>query len=243
MRKHHSYLVASFIAFALTGVSAARAQSTADPSGHWEGSVQIPGNSVPFAIDLARDSKGQWIGAFTGADVKGLPLTKIAVTGPSVMFQANSEQPFNGELSADGKTLAGTIILSGYSLPLAMTRTGDGRVDPLPTSAPIGRNLEGTWEGTLQASRGPMRLVLTMTNEANGRATGRVVSVDEGGLLLPVVITQNGSKVSYAMTVLTGSWAGELSGDGKELSGTYTQGETSLPLTFHRAESGKQERQ
>jgi hypothetical protein len=62
-------------------------------------------------------------------------------------------------------------------------------------------------------------------------------------LLLPVVITQNGSKVSYAMTVLTGSWAGELSGDGKELSGTYTQGEASLPLTFHRAESGKQEKQ
>jgi hypothetical protein len=233
------FVASLVIVFASGGASGARAQSAIDPSGHWEGSVQVPGNSLPFAIDLGKDDKGQLIGTLTAADVKGLPLTKISMSGRSLTLQANSEQPFSGELSADGRTIAGSVILSGYSLPLELTRTGDAHIDPPPTSAPISRELEGTWEGTLQAGRGPLRLVLTMANEANGRATGRLVSVDEGGLLVPVVITQNGSSVSYTSTAVPSSWAGVLSADGKELTGTFTQGPASLALTFRRAESAK----
>jgi hypothetical protein len=131
------------------------------------------------------------------------------------------------------------VILSGYSLPLELTRTGDARIEPPPTSAPLGSELEGRWEGTLKATQGPLRIVLTMTNQPGGRAIAHIVSVDEGGLMIPIVITQNGRQVSYVATALPMSWAGELSADGNELPGTFTQGSSSLPLIFRRAGSTK----
>jgi hypothetical protein len=236
-----NHLLLSAVSLLLFGPPATYAQTAPDPSGHWKGSLEIPGQSLPVEFDLAKDPTGHFVGTFTGSDVKNLPLTKIAVSGRSVALQATSEQPFNGELSADGRTIAGTVILSGYSLPLELTRTGDARVEPPPTSAPIGSELEGTWEGTLNATRGPLRIVLTMTNRPDGRATGNIVSVDEGGLMIPVVITQNGRNVSYTATALPSSWAGALSADGNELAGTFTQGSFGLPLNFRRAaaERGK----
>jgi hypothetical protein len=239
MRTNHRRPSAiAFALLSLCGVSVARAQSAADPSGHWKGSVEIPGQTLPFEFDLARDPKGQFAGTISGTDVKNLPLTKVAISGRSVTLQASSQQPFKGELSADGKTITGTVVLSGYSLPLELTRTGDARIEPPPTSAPIGKELEGVWEGALNAGRGPLRLILTMANQPGGRATGQIVSVDEGGLMVPIVITQNGSSVSYVATAVPSSWAGVLSADGNELTGTFTQGPVSLPLNFRRGPAG-----
>jgi hypothetical protein len=238
MRTNHPRATAIVFALLLGGAPAAHAQTAPDPSGHWKGAVEIPGQTLPIEFDLAKDTKGQFVGTITGTDVKNLPLTKVAVSGRSVALQASSEQPYRGELSADGRTITGTFILSGYSLPLELTRTGDARIEPPPTSEPITRELEGTWEGTLQANKGPLRVILTMTNQPGGRATGQIVSVDEGGLMIPIVITQNGSSVSYVATVVPSSWAGVLSADGRELAGTFTQGPASLPLNFRRAVAG-----
>jgi hypothetical protein len=232
---------ATAIALALLlpcGASAAHAQTALDPSGHWKGSVEIPGQTLPFEFDLAKDANGHLVGTISGRDVKNLPLTKVAVSGRSVTLQASSEQPYSGELSTDGRTITGTVTLSGYSLPLELTRTGDARIEPPPTSAPIGKELEGSWEGTLNASRGPLRIILTMANQPGGRATGHIVSVDEGGLMVPIIITQNGASVSYAATAVPSSWAGMLSADGNELVGTFSKGPASLPLTFRRAAAG-----
>jgi len=241
MRMTHPRATVVAFALFLGGASAAHAQAMPDPSGHWKGSVEIPGQTLPFEIDLAKDAKGQFVGTLTGTGVRNLPLIKVVVTGRSVMLQASAEQPYNGELSADGKTISGTVVLSGYALPLEFTRTGDARIEPPPTSDPISKQLEGTWEGTLSANRGPLRLVLTMANQPAGRATGQLVSVDEGGLMIPIVITQNGSSVSYVASAVPSGWAGVLSADGRELAGTFTQGPATLPLNFRRvaAEVGK----
>jgi len=234
MRRDCFRVAASIVVLALAGASAAGAQP-ADPSGHWEGTVEIPGRSLPFAFDLGKDAAGQLIGTISGEDVRNLPLTKVAVTGRSVTLQASPQQPFTGDMSADGRTISGAVVLSGYSLPLELRRTGDARIEPPPTSAPIGKELEGTWEGTLNTGRGPLRVVLTMANQSGGRAAGHIISVDEGGLLIPIVITQNASSVSYVATAVPSQWTGVLSTDGRELAGTFTQGSTSLPLNFRRS--------
>ena len=57
------------------------AQTAVDPSGHWEGTVQLPSMPVNVEIDLAKNSKGELAGTFSQpADgVKGLPLSTVAV--------------------------------------------------------------------------------------------------------------------------------------------------------------------
>src|SRR5882672_3667886 len=123
MSTNHRRPSAIVFALLLCGASIVSAQSAADPSGHWKGSVEIPGQTLPVEIDLAKDANGHFAGTLTGTGVRNLPLIQVVVTGRSVTLQANAKEPFNGELSADGKTLSGTVVLSGYSLPLEFTRT------------------------------------------------------------------------------------------------------------------------
>jgi hypothetical protein len=214
----------------------AHAQAPVDPSGHWEGAIQIPGrDDVRFEVDLARRDAGDVAGAMSAADQKGLPLTKVAVEGRSITFQARSDQPFNAVLSQDGKQMSGSATLSGYSLPFGLNRTGDARLEPALTSPSVGKELEGTWNGTLAINGMSLRLVLTVMGQSGGAAIARIVSLDEGGLTVPALITQKGTSVNYEQKGVAGSYAGTLNADGTELVGTWTQRATSLPLTFRRS--------
>src|SRR5207237_822391 len=152
-RSHRIFIVLA--AFGLASISPLRAQTIADPSGHWKGELQAPGMAVAFEVDFVRNA-----GGYTGAvsipspKLKGLPLTKSA------------------------------------------------RV----TSA-----LEGDWDGTLEANGMSLRLELSLANHADGTATGHVVNVDQGGLRIPLTVTQNGAAVKLDFTVLAGaSFSGTL---------------------------------
>jgi hypothetical protein len=212
------------------------AQTEVDPSGHWEGSIQIPGGEVAFEVDLARNGRGELSGTIgnPGQHIKGLPLRAVVVDGTSVSFDARRDQPLNGIVSADGKSMSGDATLSGFVLPFSLSRTGAARIVAPVRSAPIGKELEGTWNGTLHAGGTSMRLVLTMANHADGTATARLISLDEGELEVPVEIRQEASSVTLVNSVVVSSFVGALSSEGTELAGTFTQGPATLPLTFRR---------
>ena len=225
-------LVAALLLMPASGL---RAQTAADPSGHWEGAIDIPGNSIQFELDLAKNGAGELMGVVTSRDAKGgLPLARIAVEGRSVTFYARSDQPFHGVLSPDARSISGDTTLSGYTLPFSMSRTGDARIEPPATGAPITRELEGTWNGALTVDGTALRLVLAMSNQPGGLSVGRMELVDEGGLIVPVVIAQSSSRVNVELRGVRGSYTGTLNGDGTELAGTWTNGSISVPLTFRR---------
>ncbi len=217
-----------------------RAQTAVDPSGHWEGAVQAPEMEVKIEIDLAKNSKGDLAGTFSNPaqNLKGLLLANFAVDGRSVSFQIKGSAPadrtFKGALSADGTSMSGEYTQGGYTIPFSMTRTGDPRIEPPAKSAPIGKELEGTWNSTLEVKGIQRRLVLTMSNQPDGTATGTFVNVDEG-LEIPIAtITQNASSVTLDVKAVGGSYSGALNPEGTELVGTWTQGPAALPLTSPR---------
>jgi hypothetical protein len=220
--------------------SGLRAQTAADPSGHWVGSIEIPGRIIDLQTDFAKNNSGQLAGAITvQSDPTGdgvpFPLNRIDVDGKSVTFYARSDQPFHGVLSGDGTMMSGTTTLSGYELPFGLRRTGDAQLAPAPTSAAVGRELAGDWNATLDVAGQEFHFVLTIANQPDDTTIARIVDLDEGGLVVPVVITQKASHVSYESRGVLSSYTGELNAAGTELAGTWTQGEASAPLNFHRA--------
>ena len=225
------------IALLLVSVSFARAQAPVDPSGHWEGSVLIPGMDSIFELDLAKLRNGEFVGTINvpAESIKGLPLRTVVVDGRSISFNARRDQPFEGTISADSKSMSGNYTLSGYVLPFTLTRTGDAETLEPARSGPISKELQGTWNGTLDANGMSMHFVLTMANQADGTATARVISLDEGELEVPLVVTQKGSSVVLRDDVIPSSFAGTLNADGTELAGTFKQGSAALPMTFRRA--------
>jgi hypothetical protein len=217
------------------------AQPAAGPSGHWEGTIQASGMDVPVEINLAKNSQGALAGTFgqPAQHLKGLPLASVSVNGTSVTFQikggAPGDRTFKGTLSADGTTMSGDFTSrQAGTVAFTLTRTGDARVEAPPVSAAIGKELEGTWTGTLDVNGMQLRLALTTSNEPDGTATGSLVNLDEG-LELPITaIVQKASAVTFEVRAIGGSYSGALNAEGTELTGAFTQGALVAPMTFRR---------
>jgi hypothetical protein len=225
--------------FLLSAVSLS-AQPAVDPSGHWEGTVQVPDTPMKIEIDLAKNGNGVLAGTFgqPAQSIKGLPFSTVAVEGRTVrlVLKAGAAMStFQGVISEDGKSMKGEVTQRGESAPFTLTRTGDARIAPPPKSPPIAKELAGTWNGTLVSPERQMRIILTMSNQADGTATGTIASPDGSGMEIPIAIAQKGSNVTVQAPSVDVTFVGVLSTDSTELAGTWTQGPSSLPLTFRLA--------
>ena len=223
----------------LASVSSVRAQGV-DPSGHWEGTLPVPNMELKVEIDLARNSRGIFAGTFgqPAQGVKGLPLSSVAVEASTVRFVVkggSDAATFDGALSADGTAISGTVTQSGFTIPMKLSPTGDARIAPAPKSAPIAKELEGTWNGALDVNGAAMRLVVRMANQPDGTAAGTVVSPDGSGVEIPIGMTQNGSAVTIEIPSVGASYVAVLNPAGTELAGTWTQGSSAFPLTLKLA--------
>ena len=91
----------------LLSAPATYAQS-ADPSGHWVGTVNMPTMEIAVEVDFVKSASGLFSGTLSTPPQKvfGLPLSKVDVTATSIAFAARTDQRFAGALSADGNTIA-----------------------------------------------------------------------------------------------------------------------------------------
>ena len=166
----------------------------------------------------------------------GLPLASVTVDGRSVSLEIKTGaggEAFKGALSADGRSLSGDFLVSVYSVPFSLTRTGDARIEPAPRSPAIDKALEGAWSGTLDVDGRELPVVVTMTNHADGTATGDWAN--DGGVRIPITIAYQGSSLTLGTTVSTGSYFGTVSAQGTEIVGVFTEGALNAPLTLRRA--------
>jgi hypothetical protein len=96
------------------------------------------------------------------------------------------------------------------------------------------QGLAGDWEGTLSAGGGQLRLTLHVTKTDDGLYLGKLISVDQGNAEVPLgKAAVDGRSVTMEFPAVGGNFKGELSADGAQLAGQWTQG-TPLPLTFQR---------
>jgi hypothetical protein len=218
--------------------SLASAQPGAGPSGHWEGSIQVPGQELEIEIDLAMAGQ-KWDGTISipAQGMKAFPLSTITVQGETVSFALKGipgDPQFKGTLSKDAKSLSGDFTQGGGTVPFTLARTGEAKIEPAPKSTPITKSLEGSWEGALNVDGTTLRLVLKLSSQPDGVAAGTLVSVDQGNAEIPIAtIVQNGAQLKLLIPSIVGSYEGELKDD--QLTGTWTQGPRSLPLVFKRS--------
>ncbi|HTR01016.1 MAG TPA: hypothetical protein VMH83_13540 [Candidatus Acidoferrum sp.] len=112
---------------------------------------------------------------------------------------------------------------------------------PAPAAKPAAKSaakqaaaLEGTWQGTLTAPNGiKLRIVFEITRDAKGTYNATLTSVDQGGAKLPVESTElKDGQVTMSLPAIMGSYAGKLASN--ELTGTWSQGGSSVPLNLTR---------
>jgi hypothetical protein len=187
-------------------------------------------------INLARKG-AEWFGTISipQQGTKGLPLAEVTVKNETVTFAikgAPGDPRFSGALSNDGKTISGTFTQGGGSLPLSLAWKGEPKFEIPEKSTPVTKDVEGTWEGTLEVNGTTLRLRLSLAN-GSPAATGVLVSLDQNNVEIPIsTITQGNGRVKLILSTISGAFDGELKGG--ELVGTWTQGPLSRPLVFKR---------
>jgi uncharacterized protein (TIGR03435 family) len=108
---------------------------------------------------------------------------------------------------------------------------------PTPAAAPAQaanlKDIADTWQGTLHAGR-DLRTVVKISKDGKGGYAAVFYSIDQGAQPLKAdSVTLDGSAV--AIKLFFGSFAGNLSPDGKTIDGNWTQGPNPLPLVLTRA--------
>jgi hypothetical protein len=221
----------------LLATAAIQARQTAPPpSGQWVGTLPA-GPGLEMEINLARKG-AEWYGTISVPQqgTKGLPLGEVTVKGQTVAFAikgAPGDPRFSGVLSDDGKTISGTFTQGGGSLALSLAWKGEPKFEVPQKSTPVTKDLEGSWEGTLDVNGTTLRLRLNLANGPAG-ATGVLVSLDQNNVEMPIsTITQDSGRLKLILSMISGTFDGELKGG--ELTGTWAQGPISRPLVFKRA--------
>jgi uncharacterized protein (TIGR03435 family) len=105
------------------------AQSTPDLAGNWQGTVEAGrGFRIVLKISPADQSpagKGAWQGDFYTmgpAGTRELDVQSMALEGTSLRLRFRPDGNFDGKLSADGKSIIGTLRVGGISYALNLVR-------------------------------------------------------------------------------------------------------------------------
>lgn len=97
------------------------------------------------------------------------------------------------------------------------------------------QSLADTWQGTLHAGQ-DLRIVVKISKADDGGYKAVFYSIDQTGEGIPVTkISQDGTAVTFSVSLIAGSYDGKLSPDEKTITGNWTQGPTPVPLVLTRA--------
>ena len=125
--------------------------------------------------------------------------------------------------------LGGGLITSLCSTPAALAQAA---------TADATRKIDDTWQGTLhvpQAGR-DLRIVVKVKKDDKGALQVSNYSIDQGGAEMKADSASfEDSILKFAIQGIDGKYEGKMSGDGKSIAGTWTQGPGSLALLLERA--------
>lgn len=227
------------VSLAVLAASPVTAQSPADPTGHWEGTVTAPMGQIDFEIDVVRDGSGTLVATYAqkATGVRGLPLTQVTLEGRSLTFVlfagGQGGGSFKGDLLPDGKTISGDVRATMGSAPFMLYRTGTATMLPKVTNTAVSKSLEGRWTGTIDAAGTQIGLILTVTNRPDGTASVLLAQEIRPGVQVDAALKENGAAISFEVPATSATWTGTLDGD--SLKGTWSQPGGSLPLTFTKS--------
>ena len=218
--------------------AAAVLAQAADPAAaRWDGTLQLPGREYRLVIDLAQNAQGQWMGStvIPNLGVKGAPLSDISVTGSAVSFAVKDVLggvKVRGNLTADGFT--GTFEQGGNAAPFALQKAGPPQVELQRQSTSVAKEMEGDWEGDMMFIDHNVHVRLSLANQAEGRATGKLFLTGRREVNLDVaMVTQESDLLTLEAPEASLIYDGRFRSG--EISGTWQQGPFEFALVLHRA--------
>ena len=221
---------------------AAPLTTDAGPAGHWEADIIGDGpRTNRVTLDLAKNSKSEWIASMgvPSQNMTGMVVTDVAVNGKSVKFVAVELMmaSFDLTLGPEG-TMKGTVL--GHSAhPVEFKRTGEAKVELIPASPAVSKELEGDWEALIGPPNGAFQMAFHFKNQPDNTVAAtmdsRNASRNFNAVGMPLNdVKQTGQKVEFGIKIGGGSFQGTMNKEGTEIAGQLNAGPTPTPLTLRK---------
>jgi hypothetical protein len=158
------------------------------------------------------------------------------VNGTSVSFVAVEMMMTKFDLTlGTGGIMKGTIRAQQgppNSASVEFKRTGEAKVELIPVSPAVSKELEGDWEGTLGAS---FPMIFHFKNQPDKTVSATMDSPARNALAIPLNdVKQTGQKVEFGIKVAHANFKGTLNREGTELSGQFGHEQDIVQLTLKK---------
>jgi hypothetical protein len=212
------------------------------PDGHWEGSVPADGDysrPIGISLDLSKNAKLEWVASMgvPAQNATGLVVQNITVNGASVSFLAVElmMSKFNLTLGAGG-TMKGTITPQmGPPFDVEFKRTGEAKIEQLPASPAVSKELEGDWEATLKGPGASFPMIFHFKNQLDKTVSATMDSPVRNAMAIPLNdVKQSGRNVEFGLKVAHASFQGTLNQEGTELAGQFIHEGAGTAMTLKR---------
>lgn len=239
------FLLICALSVLIFSVAGCKKPAAADIQGAWEGTLQAGELALRLVLKISRAADGSYTATADSIDqgMRDIPVTSIVVNQTNVKLELKGlVSSFSGEIKNRGTELAGNWEQAGQSLPVVFKKTTQPSTipDAMPAQAYAprkGSDLQGYWKGALEIGRVKLRLGLKLAEAADGRLQGTIYSIDQGGKDLPITaVRYTKPALRLELDGIGGLFEGNLSADGSEIAGDWTQGGRTTPLVFKRGE-------
>ena len=211
----------------------AAAQDAPDIAGTWSGAVTVPTGDLRLVLYVERGADGSLkakIESFDQNPGNKAEVTAITVADGTLEFTvAPISAHYKGTWDPAAQRWHGTLT-QGQEMPLDFVRGA-------PPPSPVIAGLDGVWVGAIERNGVRLRQVLNIRT-VDGRGTFALYSSpDQMANGLPVSgLVRDGQAVSLATARGVAKFAGTLSDEGSELTGTWTvPNQPDATVTFTRA--------
>ena len=200
--------------------------------------TSVPGAPFPAGMHVAF--------VVTGDKYQGIENGQVTERGTITL--GTTAKPVTIDLAitegrSSGKTQVGILDVNQDTVRLALADPGatarptafEGTtVLTLTRAKPLDKELLGTWEGSVTLGANTLRLVLKLSNGADGLGGGVLISPDQSTQEVPIaIVLQTGSRVRAIIPAIRATIDGELK-DG-QINGTLQQGTSSTPIALKRS--------
>ncbi len=216
----------------LLGAVAVRAQAV---EGDWEGTLKIGAAELRLALHVKKGDGDGLKATFDSVDqgAMGIPVSSISFSDGVLKFAMDDIQAsYEGKLDVGRNIISGNWSQGPASVALDFARAKP-RADAKPRT-PKPSDIDGDWEGALEAGGQTLRVVLHITSYEAGM-TAKLDSLDQNIIGAPVTtIQRDGAKLKFEMRQFAGTFEGTIDKELKTINGEWSQGGGSLPLILKR---------
>jgi hypothetical protein len=206
-------------------------------AGDWMGTLQAGGAELRLLLHV-KEADGKLSANFDSLDqgLKAIPIDTISFADNKLAFDSKViSGHYEGKYDPAKQTFSGTWSQKGNDLPLSLERYVE-KPKPVRTGpAAKPSDIDGTWEGKIDAGGQTLRIVFHTKTDEDGNLTATMDSPDQNGYGIPVTtVKRDGKNLKMEIKGIGAEYQGTINDGKTKIDGTLRQGGGEVPLLLER---------